>query len=216
MLSFKTALTMKFFLGSDRAYHSLETCSITNLPKLQQWLSLLPTAVEKHGWESDEVDSVLEQVYKLAGVEDSWVDRYNQEEVLQSIAEVNFQEVRGTGRIKKSLQKAEEKDEGKSMSLEDYCYLTVTSLVNAELAVDLESAIAIASSVPLADLEGYLRYRIKFLNHAVEEEEKKNREREKASQELVEELQDGSFFGDGFLEALAGGKSPDYIGNREV
>ena len=188
--------SMPFFLGKDRAYHQIESCSILNLPKLQQWLSLLAQAAEQYDWESDEIDSILNQIYKLAGIEPDWVDRHNQEEVLRLITEVNFEKVASS-----KEQGASEEDElttydlrpttSESLSLTDYCYLTVASLVNAELAVDLESALSIARSIPLTELEGYLKYRIRFLNG-----DDKKEEEEKAGKELMQELTDGSFFGD--------------------
>ena len=166
------------------------------MPKLQAWLSLLPGAVNNYTWESDEVKSIIKQIVELSGLDINWLDPYNTEEVLNLITEINF--TKNT-----SQESQEEKQETESLSIQDYSYLTIASLVNAELAVDLESAISIASSIPLSELEGYLKYRLKFLNSDKEREEEERLADENTGKELVEELKTGDYFSGGFSAGLA-------------
>ncbi len=66
--------------------------------------------------------------------------------------------------------------------------------VNAELAVDLESAVHIASLVPYKDIEGYLKARVNFLNKDQIEKEKKEKFEKEKIEEVKQEVLDGSFF----------------------
>lgn len=141
---------------------------------------------------------MLELIAKLSGVSFELLAN-DIEGILGAIAQVNFEVSSSDG---KELETPNIESEPKqSITLEDYHYQLVTSLVNAELAVDLESALKIASDTPYKDVEGYLKARVNFLN-------KDQIDNEKAGKELMNELADGSFFGstknghDGFQKGV--------------
>lgn len=150
-------------------------------------LQLCFTKLAEVGYNSPSTASLLAHIARLSGVELELLSS-DIEGVLNAIAEVNFKvTAEGRGQKAEGIEEAALQEE-EQITLQDYQYQLITSLVNAELAVDLESALKIASELPYKDVEGYLQARIKFLNRDKIEEEK-------AGTELIEELKDGSFFG---------------------
>ena len=190
-----------FFL-QNQTYYYIQPTYINRLPLLYKWWAKLSEVIEQYGLEATETKSVLSAIAYYANLDFEITELNETElsEVLNAIAEVNFQREE-----KETEETTDDNDSsGESLTLEDYQYQLVTSLVNAELAVDLESALKIASEVPFKDLEGYLSLRIKFLNRDEIADEK-------AGKELIEELGDGSFWGEegksdgfrkGFLKAV--------------
>ena len=163
-------------------------------------LQLCFTKLAEVGYNSPSTASLLAHIARLSGVELELLSS-DIEGVLNAIAEVNFKV-----RSKKEEIRSEnvlQEDQEEQITLEDYQYQLVTSLVNAELAVDLESALKIASELPYKDVEGYLKARIKFLNRDKEEEERQEKERQKIGESIASELNDGTFFGKGFSNALS-------------
>ncbi len=156
--------------------------------------------------------SLLGHISRLSGVAIELIAD-DVEGVLSAIAQVNFKTAECGDRQAPELNSGEpvtqkhdstsaptqEKETEEPITLQDYQYQLVTSIVNAELAIDLESAVKIASELPYKDIEGYLKARIKFLNRHAEKEAEEKKELEQASSKLVEELESGDFFGDDFF-----------------
>lgn len=187
------------YLDSNSNYHIIKSCAIANLSDLQLCFEKLASTTNPQS-----KASLLGLIAKLSGVSFELLAN-DIEGVLGAIAQVNFEVLKDTPSDIKS-QKSEVRSEIESepsepITLEDYHYQLVTSLVNAELAVDLESALKIASDTPYKDVEGYLKARVNFLN-------KDQIDNEKAGKELMNELADGSFFGstknghDGFQKGV--------------
>ena len=181
------------YLDVSGNYHIIKSCAIANLSDLQSCFEKLATTTNPQS-----KASLLELIAKLSGVSFELLAS-DIEGVLGAIAQVNFQ-------VSSSDEKQSDIDDLESepkepITLRDYHYQLVTSLVNAELAIDLESALKIASDAPYKDIEGYLKARVNFLN-------KDQIDNEKAGKELMSELADGSFFGstkdghDGFQKGV--------------
>ncbi len=187
-------------------YHLIKSCAIANLSDLQLCFEKLASTNNPQSEDtSDGVSpsacdvrkaSLLELIAKLSGVSFELLAS-DIDGVLKAIAEVNFQVTNNEKKEQTLILK--EKEE--SITLQDYQYQLVTSLVNAELVVDLKSALKIAKELPYKDVEGYLKARVNFLN-------KDQIDNEKAGKELMQELTDGSFFGstkdghDGFQKGV--------------
>lgn len=176
-------------LDTSNNYHWIESAPSKNVAAIARTLQKLTEVQEKHADNSAPVISLLNLIADYAGVERSLLFE-DVEGVLNAIATVNFSHEACSSDNALEDKKSNNKEQ-ESLSLEDYHYQLVTSLVNAELAVNLESALKVASTTPYKDLEGYLKARIKFLNRDPEKEQQ-----EKAGKELIQELSNGSFFGE--------------------
>lgn len=202
-----------FYLDSNNNYHLIKSCPIVHLADLQLCFERLAQIEDIN---SQTGASLLGHISRLSGVAIELIAD-DIEGVLSAIAQVNFK-VASSPRIASegnpqdrtrspnkeqivSEEVAPSVSKGDEITLQDYQYQLVTSLVNAELAVDLESALKIAKNLPYKDLEGYLKARVNFLN-------RDKIDNEKAGKELMKELADGSFFGstkdgrDGFQEGV--------------
>ena len=203
-------------LDTSNNYHWIESAPSKNVAAIARTLQKLTEVQEKHADNSAPVISLLNLIADYAGVERSLL-LDDIEGMLNAIATVNFSHEDAVSEVSSDTRDVREalgtkhealedkkpsSEEQEPLSLEDYHYQLVASLVNAELAVDLESALKIAAATPYKDLEGYLKARIKFLNREQIEAQKERKIEEKASSELVEELASGEFFGDDFLNAL--------------
>ena len=195
------------YLDSNQNYHIIKSCAIANLADLQLCFEKLAQiqvegcsgeesisnqpGQEKCSLDSPAVISLLQHIARLSGVSFELLAS-DIDGVLKAIAEVNFQ----VGSQKRDVrsEEIEQIDKTEGITLQDYQYQLVTSLVNAELAVDLEAAVYIASELPYKDVEGYLRARIKFLNQDQIEKEKKEKFEQEKIEEVKKEVLDGSFF----------------------
>lgn len=181
------------YLDCNSNYHLIKSCAIANLSDLQLCFEKLASTTNPQS-----KASLLELIAKLSGVSFELLGS-DIEGVLSAIAQVNFQV--SSSDEKQSETPDLESEPKEPITLQDYHYQLVTSLVNAELAVDLESALKIASDTPYKDVEGYLKARVNFLN-------KDQIDNEEAGKELMSELADGSFFGstkdghDGFQKGV--------------
>ncbi len=98
---------------------------------------------------------------------------------------------------------AKEESKQEKVTLKAYKYQILVSLVNSELAIDMESALRIAKQMPHDELRECLNVRVKALNKDDDKEEQ-----EKTANELILEVTDGSFFGkdesshDGFKKGM--------------
>ena len=184
--------TLDLIINVANSYHLISPTTILKLPLLYQWWNVLSETIASYGFNSPQSISVLKAIADCSGL-DFDITTLSEEDVaivLNAIASVNFP--------------AKEKDdttEGEGISLDEYKYQTINGLVSSELAIDLESALKIASTVNHKDLEGYLTARINFLNR----DETNNK---KEAETLMKELTDGSFWGnstdgkDGFKEGV--------------
>ncbi len=184
------------YLDSNQNYHIIKSCPIAHLADLQLCFEKLAQI----DINSQAGASLVEHISRLSFVPiELIVD--DVEGVLSAIAQVNFKVASGASASEVSDEESTISEE-ESITLQNYQYQLVTSLVNAELAVDLESALKIAENLPYKDVEGYLKARVNFLN-------RDKIDNEKAGKELMKELADGSFFGstkdgrDGFQEGVA-------------
>ncbi len=187
------------YLAPDKTYHFIESVAIANLAKLEQCLRELNTAQDKYGTDSHAVVSLLLLICELSGVSQELLFQ-DIDSVIGAIATVNFS-VKDERSDNSKISDSNDDGRNETISLEDYHYQLVTSLVNSELAVDLESALKIASELPYKDIEGYLKARIKFLNRDKIEEEKKEKFKEEKIKEVRQEIADGTFF-NGLQDAL--------------
>ena len=196
-----------FYLDSNQNYHIIKSCPIVYLADLQLCFEKLAQI----DINSQAGASLLGHISRLSGVAIELIAD-DVEGVLSAIAQVNFK-VASPPRVahegnpqdrtrspnKEQIVSDEAAIAQEQITLQDYQYQLVASIVNAELAVDLESALKIASELPYKDVEGYLKARIKFLNRHAEKEAEEKKELEQASSKLVEELESGDFFGDDFF-----------------
>lgn len=188
-----------FYLDPNFRFHWIESAPSGNVHLIEKYLSkfneIQANTEIKEQQKAIAIDSLLSGIAELAGV-DKQLLLNDIEGVLNKIAAVNFS-------VKKAVDDTVNQDDKKSkkekekeevVTLEDYHYQLVTSLVNCELAVDLESALKIAENTPYKQLEGFITARIKFLNHD-------SKDKEKISEEVVEEIVDNTFF-EGAKEAF--------------
>ena len=182
------------YLDCNSNYHLIKSCAIANLSDLQSCFEKLASTTNPQS-----KASLLELIAKLSGVSFELLAS-DIEGVLGAIAEVNFQVEKRSE--PKSTNQSEDSEPKKPITLQKYQYQLVTSLVNAELAVDLESALKIASEIPYKDIEGYLTIRINFLNQDKIKEQEKEKFIDQKIEEVKEEIADGSFF-KGLSEAMA-------------
>ncbi|MGL5835145.1 MAG: hypothetical protein ACRC1Z_18220 [Waterburya sp.] len=157
--------------------------------------------------DSQPIISLLNMIADLAKIEREWIFD-DTEEVLAAIASVNFSVAKAVDDVSTADKN---NNNNESISLQDYHYQLVTQLVNSELC-DLPQALKITSEQPFKDVEGILKARIKFLNRDQEAKEKQEKERQDIGQSIAEQLNDGSFFGDGFQDAIASAINGDNEG----
>ncbi len=193
------------YLDSNFNYHIIKSCAIANLADLQLCFEKLAQIQDKYALDSPAVISLLQHIARLSGVSFELLAS-DVDGVLKAIAEVNFASSREEVKEIETEEKAQKDSESaETVTLKEYQYQLVSSLVNAELAVDLESAVHIASLVPYKDVEGYLKARVNFLNKDQIEKEKKEKFEKEKIEEVKQEVLDGSFFqglGDAFKGQL--------------
>ncbi len=174
-------------------YHIIKSCAIANLSDLQLCFEKLASTTNPQS-----KASLLQLIATLSGVSFELLAS-DIEGVLGAIAEVNFRVEEHPQ--SESVGQPKEGEQKEPITLKEYQYQLIGSLVNAELAVDLESALKIASEIPYKDIEGYLTSRIRFLNQDKIKEEEKEKFIDEKIQEVKEEISNGSFF-KGLSEAI--------------
>ncbi len=189
------------YLDFNQNYHILKSCPIANLADLQLCFEKLAEVQGEYSLDSPAIVSLLQHIARLSGVSFDLLAA-DIDGVLKAIAQVNFAVEND---VREEKEASEQKGKAETITLQEYQYQLVTSLINAELAVDLESAVYIASLVPYKDVEGYLKARVNFLNKDQIEKEKKEKFEKEKIEEVKQEVLDGSFFqglGDAFKGQL--------------
>ena len=189
------------YLDPNFNYHIIKSCALSNLVDLQLCFEKLAEVQEEYSLDSPAIVSLLQHIARLSGVSFDLLAA-DIDGVLKAIAEVNFAVEND---VREEKEASEQKGKAETITLQEYQYQLVTSLINAELAVDLESAVHIASLVPYKDIEGYLKARVNFLNKDQIEKEKKEKFEKEKIEEVKQEVLDGSFFqglGDAFKGQL--------------
>jgi hypothetical protein len=175
-------------------YYLIHPTTILKLPLLYEWWNILAIAIAQYGFDSSQVKSITKAIADCANLEFSLHELTEADlaVVLKAIAEVNFEsKIEETSFREASSRTAREPS--KEISLDEYKYQTINGLINAKLAIDLESALKVASLVNHKDLSGYLKDRINFLNQDKIDSQKE-------AESLMQELEDGSFWGGGATE----------------
>jgi hypothetical protein len=196
-----------FYLDRSLNFHYLESAPSKNVALIEMCLKKLNEIQDKCEPDSPPIISLLNMIADLAKVEREWIFN-DTEEVLAAIASVNFSVAKAVDQVDNPKSSA---NNNELISLQDYHYQLVTQLVNADLC-DLPQALKITSEQPFKDVEGILKARIKFLNRDQEAKEKQEKERQNIGQSIAEQLKDGSFFGDGFQDAIASAINGDSEG----
>ena len=209
-----------FYLDPNYNYHWLESAPSYNKYLIEQYLTKFNEVQEDETLDPEQkanaIASLLNGIARLAGIDPEllYADMGG---VIEAIAAVNYSVKKAVDEAVPNSSDDDEKqeelnvDDNEIVSLQEYHYQLVVSLVNTELAVDLESALKIAAETPCEHVEGYIAARIKFLNHDKIVEEKKAKETAKETAELErivdQQMADGTFY-DGLLDPATAGKVP--------
>jgi hypothetical protein len=186
---------------ASRYYQILPT-TVTKLAQLPECLQQLQTSVEIHGIDSAQTESCLKQIEFWSGINDynptkidlAIVTEQELVKVLNAIAVVNFPPPKET-----TEEPSSEQTEIKT--LPEHAAYQCAMLVNAGLVTTLDSALAIAEKYDHILLDNIIKERVNFLNRDRIDDKKE-------AEDLMKELQDGSFWGtpkdgkDGFRDGV--------------
>lgn len=199
-----------FYLDPNYNFHWLESAPLGNVHLLQKYLAKFNEVQSDNRFTKQQkavaIASLLHKIAELARVDEELL-LFDIEGVINAIATVNFSVKKAVTEAEATNNKIDSEQEEEVVSLQDYHYQLITSLINTELAVDLESALKIAEHTPYKHLEGYVAARIKFLNRDKIEAKEKEIETKKLENFVDSQIQNGTFYTD-MLDPATAGKVP--------